>query len=82
MQNTAYLYVYDGPNGPISHRFEADSWKSAWAHAQASRREWFNDKENYLDLEPGAAVPSESLVGWRLVHVEAEGSIYVEDINS
>lgn len=49
-----WLYVYAGPGGPISARFNAPSLDDAVAIVEAREREWYDDAADELGLGPDA----------------------------
>ena len=58
-----YLYVYDGPGGPVTKIFTADSDSAAMDLAKSNSSTWFDDQENDLGLEPDALVDKKSIQG-------------------
>jgi hypothetical protein len=52
---TTYLALYTGPNGPISHTFDAADLDEAREHVKTHGKDWYDAAADALDIDPDSA---------------------------
>jgi subtilisin family serine protease len=78
----AYLALYTGPGGPISHEISVGNMSDALEAVERDGKSWYDDAEDELGLDPDSPTLAEDIAtaleegGWDLVRAAGNDGAY------